>query len=227
VIAAESPPPGIRVPFLCTPKVPVLGVSADARPTYGDRENTTKAAGETMPSATARVATARSSRYLTQLCEHLNILGQRQPQIGLSAQWSDTSGVIDFGRARCTLRAEPDALLLVAEADAEARLGELRQRLTERIEQIGRRDGLRVVWDSPEPAASGGAAPHHGTGHRHMTEPSDPHTPERPESRYDDEPRGGLPRWAKITAIVVGIVVLLMIIMSLVGAGEHGPGRHF
>lgn len=35
------------------------------------------------------------------------------------------------------------------------------------------------------------------------------------------------PRWVKVSAIVVGILILLFVIMQLTGlAGEHGPGRH-
>ena len=33
------------------------------------------------------------------------------------------------------------------------------------------------------------------------------------------------PRWIKVLAILVGIVVLVVIVMLLIG-GEHGPGRH-
>ena len=36
-----------------------------------------------------------------------------------------------------------------------------------------------------------------------------------------------MPRWVKIAAIVVGLLVLLFAVLQLTGiAGEHGPGRH-
>ncbi|MEU7278030.1 hypothetical protein AB0A69_04420 [Streptomyces sp. NPDC045431] len=35
------------------------------------------------------------------------------------------------------------------------------------------------------------------------------------------------PRWVKVSAIVVGILVLLLAILMLTGlGGDHGPGRH-
>lgn len=37
----------------------------------------------------------------------------------------------------------------------------------------------------------------------------------------------GMPRWAKITAITGGVLILLFLILQLTGvAGQHGPGRH-
>ncbi|GAB4080734.1 hypothetical protein GCU67_04145 [Modestobacter muralis] len=37
----------------------------------------------------------------------------------------------------------------------------------------------------------------------------------------------GMPRWVKITAVVVGVLVLLFLVLQLTGvAGQHGPGRH-
>ncbi len=35
------------------------------------------------------------------------------------------------------------------------------------------------------------------------------------------------PRWVKVAAIVVGVLVLLFIVLQLLGVGgAHGPGRH-
>jgi hypothetical protein len=42
---------------------------------------------------------------------------------------------------------------------------------------------------------------------------------------YDREPRPGIPRWAKIAAIVAAVVALLIVAMMLVGGG-HSPRRH-
>jgi hypothetical protein len=36
----------------------------------------------------------------------------------------------------------------------------------------------------------------------------------------------GLPRWIKVSAIVLAIVVLATIAALLIVGGEHGPGRH-
>jgi len=36
-----------------------------------------------------------------------------------------------------------------------------------------------------------------------------------------------MPRWVKVSAIVVGVVILLVVILKLTGlGGNHGPGRH-
>jgi hypothetical protein len=35
------------------------------------------------------------------------------------------------------------------------------------------------------------------------------------------------PRWVKVSAIIVGVLILLVLIAKLTGlGGEHGPGRH-
>ncbi|MDT0278223.1 hypothetical protein [Blastococcus goldschmidtiae] len=37
----------------------------------------------------------------------------------------------------------------------------------------------------------------------------------------------GMPRWVKISALAVGALVLLFLILQIAGiGGEHGPGRH-
>jgi hypothetical protein len=36
-----------------------------------------------------------------------------------------------------------------------------------------------------------------------------------------------MPRWVKVTAVVVGLLILLFLLLQLTGiAGEHGPGMH-
>lgn len=40
----------------------------------------------------------------------------------------------------------------------------------------------------------------------------------------DVEP--GMPRWVKVSALVVGLVVALAVAVMLISGGEHGPGRH-
>lgn len=36
-----------------------------------------------------------------------------------------------------------------------------------------------------------------------------------------------MPRWVKVTATVIGLLVLIFVVAQLTGlAGEHGPGRH-
>ncbi len=39
--------------------------------------------------------------------------------------------------------------------------------------------------------------------------------------------RPGMPRWVKVIGIAALVVVLLVVVLVLTGAGgEHGPGRH-
>ena len=102
--------------------------------------------------AEARVATERSSRYLVQLCQHVNLVAQRNPQLQAHVEWSDDRGVISFGWGRCTLRADPGVLTLRAEAPDQQRLHQLEQRVAGRLEQVGRRDRLTVAWTPPRGA---------------------------------------------------------------------------
>ncbi len=120
--------------------------------------------------AEARVATERSSRYLVQLCRHVNKVGRAHPQMQAHVEWSDDRGVISFDWGRCTLRADPGVLTLRAEASDEERLHRLEQRVADRLEQVGRRDHLTVTWtlargageETVEPAAR-----RDGGGHAH------------------------------------------------------------
>lgn len=53
-----------------------------------------------------------------------------------------------------------------------------------------------------------------------MTEP----TP-LPDADRGTPPR--MPRWVRVAAIVVGLLILLFVVLQLTGiGGEHGPGRH-
>lgn len=36
----------------------------------------------------------------------------------------------------------------------------------------------------------------------------------------------GMPRWVKVSGIVVGVLLVLVVAMVVLGGGEHGPGRH-
>jgi hypothetical protein len=100
--------------------------------------------------AEATVETERSSRYLVQLCRHVDLVAQAHPQMQAHVEWSDDRGVISFGWGRCTLRAEPGVLTLRAEAPDEESLHQLEQRVADRLEQVGRRDHLTVTWAAPQ-----------------------------------------------------------------------------
>ena len=36
----------------------------------------------------------------------------------------------------------------------------------------------------------------------------------------------GMPRWVKVSGIVVAVLVILVVLMMLLAGGSHGPGRH-
>jgi cytochrome b561 len=45
--------------------------------------------------------------------------------------------------------------------------------------------------------------------------------------RPEPEAPPGVPRWVKVAAIVVGLLILVFLVLQLTGiAGEHGPGMH-
>lgn len=50
-------------------------------------------------------------------------------------------------------------------------------------------------------------------------------TTPRPGADHGTPPR--MPRWVKVAAIVVGLLVLLFVVLQLTGiGGVHGPERH-
>lgn len=102
-----------------------------------------------MLTAQASVATARSRRYLVQLCRDLNVVARGHPHLQAQVEWSDDRGVINFGWGRCTLRADPSALTLRVVAPDRDRLHLLERRVADRLEHVGRRDHLTVTWTHP------------------------------------------------------------------------------
>jgi hypothetical protein len=43
----------------------------------------------------------------------------------------------------------------------------------------------------------------------------------------DPDSYPGMPRWVKISGIILGVIVLLAVIFIVIGiGGPHGPGRH-
>ena len=92
--------------------------------------------------AEARVATPMARRYLTQLCKHF---GHRLT-VGLSA----AGGSIEFPAGTCRLVAEPDLLILSAEAEDEERLGEVEGVIARHLARFAFRDPPAVAWGAPE-----------------------------------------------------------------------------
>jgi hypothetical protein len=52
-----------------------------------------------------------------------------------------------------------------------------------------------------------------------------PSGPENAPDRYQ-ETLTGPPRWVKISAIAVGIQILIVVAAMLLTGGQHGPARH-
>jgi hypothetical protein len=95
-----------------------------------------------VPVLEARLDTPRAERYLAQLTSHLS-----HGPGGLTVL-STSAGelVVDLGAATWSVRATPEELVLRIEALDAAELEQQSIRVTQRVEQIARRDALRVTW---------------------------------------------------------------------------------
>jgi hypothetical protein len=170
-----------------------------------------------MLTAEGRAETERPGRYLVQLCRHLNLVAQQHPQVQAHVDWSEDRGVISFGWGRCTLRADVGVLTLRAEAADEERLHQLQRRVAARLQQVGRHDQLAVTWTPPRVPAS--------------SRPRPPTDATEEDTHMADPPRpadtGGIPRWVKVSGIIVIVLVLLVgVVLLLGGGGGHRPRRH-
>jgi hypothetical protein len=109
-----------------------------------------------VPIAHAEVATERATRYLAQLCEHLNEISHHDPHGATThalgpprvrrVEWSDDHAVIEFTAGRCTLDAGEGRLSIVLVADDADELSRMQELFARRLETVGRRDRLTVVW---------------------------------------------------------------------------------
>jgi hypothetical protein len=124
-----------------------------------------------MPAAEAHIETQRASRYLTQLCQHVQSIyseprplsnarrirlaghTQGRPAEPPRVEWTDTQGTISFGDAAITLHAGPGALILRAEAGREESLQHAQELVTRLLARFGRRDHLSVTWQQTGAAA--------------------------------------------------------------------------
>jgi SAM-dependent methyltransferase len=112
-------------------------------------------------SAHARVPTARAIRYLDQFCQHAQRVQRisHRPHHHTADPHSDADidrqvtvrrdgnkATLDFGRARCTLDAQPDALTLRVEADDAEALHRIQTLLTADLARFGYRERLTVTW---------------------------------------------------------------------------------
>ena len=174
-----------------------------------------------MPTAYATVTTARPSRYLTQLCRHVDQLSRRAghrhhlraggpahtpPGPDARVTWSETTGTIDLGWGRCTLRAGDGALVLRAEADDPAHLQRLQTQLGARLHRIGRRDQLHVIWQP-------------------VTTPAPPPVAGQPHDTAGTGRRGVRPRTVALAAVGVLAVALHLVLggAAIASASWAGP----
>ncbi|ADP84561.1 DUF2218 domain-containing protein [Pseudofrankia inefficax] len=107
-----------------------------------------------LPSADGRAATDRADRYLAQLCGHLSAIHHRHeaghggaglPRIRTVTRSGDAA-LIEFDRGTCRLEANDDALVLSVDATDADSLRQIKAALTHRLETIGGREGLTLVW---------------------------------------------------------------------------------
>ncbi len=109
-----------------------------------------------MPIAQAEVSTDRASRYLVQICEHLNQISDHArhgapadpnaPLQVLRVEWTDQHGRIEFPAASCTLDAADSMLTVTVAADEADELQRMQDLFSNRFEAIGRRDNLTLSW---------------------------------------------------------------------------------
>jgi hypothetical protein len=45
-------------------------------------------------------------------------------------------------------------------------------------------------------------------------------------AEHDREALTGLPRWVKVSFIVTGVLILVIVAVMLLTGGQHGPARH-
>jgi hypothetical protein len=124
-----------------------------------------------MPTAEARIGTARAGRYLAQLCQHATSTSAGRPAAvrrrrrhapgGAShpagmpprADWTETHGTISFPGGTITLQATADALIVRADTGTEPELRRVQELVGGHLTRFGRRDQLTVAWNRLDPPA--------------------------------------------------------------------------
>lgn len=91
-----------------------------------------------MMQSEARVTTERASRYLQQLCKHF---AHRLP-----TSHTPQEGRIEFGVGVCALQAEPETLILTADAPDAASLDRLEDVVARHLERFAFRDKPEIRW---------------------------------------------------------------------------------
>lgn len=100
------------------------------------------------------ISTERASRYLAQLCQHLNHLAQvpaghgtaDSPKITEPVRRNGDAATVGFDAGLLRMQATATHLTLRIETSDPAAMGNLQALVTHRVATIGRRDNLKVTW---------------------------------------------------------------------------------
>lgn len=91
-----------------------------------------------MMQSEARITTERASRYLQQLCKHF--------AHKLPTSHTPQEGRIEFGMGVCALQAEPETLVLTADAPDAESLDRLEGVVARHLERFAFRDKPEIRW---------------------------------------------------------------------------------
>lgn len=91
----------------------------------------------------ARLNTTVPRRYMSQLCKHF--------QHKLPVTLNDDDGSITFSSGVCTLQAEPEALVLRAEAADPEALAQLEGVVGRHLERFAFREAITLDWQQAPP----------------------------------------------------------------------------
>ncbi len=90
----------------------------------------------------AHIPTPAAERYAKQLTSHATHMGTR-------SEWAPPQGLVEFPQGgTCHITADPDTLILIAEATTPAQLATIQSILTANIQRFGQRQNMRVTWSS-------------------------------------------------------------------------------
>jgi hypothetical protein len=95
-----------------------------------------------VPALEAHVETTRADRYFAQLTSHMSHGPGGLKVLSTSADQL----VVDLGTATWTIRSTPGHLVLRVDATDPDALEQQSARVAHRVEQLARRDDLKVVW---------------------------------------------------------------------------------
>ena len=157
----------------------------------------------------ARVETDRSGDYLRDVCQHVRETA-RHPRMQAHVELSDDGGVISLGGGRCTLRANPGVLTLIAEAPDEDGLRLIERRVGNLVKRLGKTDHLAVTWGPLR-------------GPRDVDSLRYPNTGDDVGAGPESGSLAGTSRWGKVILIIaIALLSLVVIVIHLLGGGFRG-----